>query len=134
MIKLFIFIIISTFLLSCLNENKTSKTEEFVCGVKEENSFNIDNVENQPNIYRRKCSACHQINKDGTGPKLVGAFNKMPNEKWFELYIKNEDSLIKNGDLYTTEISNFSELNNVHNFNDITSEEISVLKKYIRGK
>ena len=132
--KLFFLIIISTFLLSCLNKKKPSETEEFVCGVKDDHTFNIDDVENQPDVYRRKCAACHQINKDGTGPKLIGVLNKIPNEKWFELYIKNEDSLLKSNDIYAIEISKYSEVKNIHKFNEITNQEINELKKYIRGK
>ena len=131
--NLFFLIIISSLIFSCLNKKKTAKTDEYFCGVKDDQIFNIDSGENQPEIYKRKCASCHLINKDATGPKLIGVLDRIPNQKWFELYIKNEDSLLKNGDNYANEISKFSEVNNIHNFNDLTTEEINTLKKYIRG-
>ena len=129
---IFILLILCSTLFSCLN-NENSKTKANVCGVEDKKIFNIDNSENQPDVYKRKCSACHFIQRDATGPKLSGILNKIPNEKWFELFIKNEDSLLKNNDKYTIKISKFSEIKNVHNFDEITKEELNELKKYIHS-
>jgi hypothetical protein len=132
--KLFFLILSSILLFSCLNNKKPVKAEEFYCGVEDDKTYNIDSGINQPDVYKRKCASCHLVSKDMTGPKLEGVLDKIPSEKWFELYIKNEDSLLKNRDKYANEISNFSTVNNVHNFNDLTTVEINILKKYIRGK
>ena len=132
--KLFFLILSSILLFSCLNNKKPIKAEEFYCGVEDDKTYNIDSGINQPDVYKRKCASCHLVNKDMTGPKLEGVLDKIPSEKWFELYIKNEDSLLKNGDKYANEISKFSTVNNVHNFNELTTDEINILKKYIRGK
>ena len=132
--KLFFLIVSSIFLFSCLNNKKPAKAEEFYCGVEDDKTYNIDSGINQPDVYKRKCASCHLVTKDMTGPKLEGVLDKIPSEKWFELYIKNEESLLKNGDKYANKISNFSKVNNVHNFNDLTTDEINILKKYIRGK
>jgi len=132
--KLFFLILSSILLFSCLNNKKPVKAEEFYCGVEDDKTYNIDSGINQPDVYKRKCASCHLVTKDMTGPKLEGVLDKIPSEKWFELYIKNEDSLLKNGDKYANKISNFSKVNNVHNFNDLTTDEINILKKYIRGK
>ena len=132
--KLFFLILSSILLFSCLNNKKPIKAEEFYCGVEDDKTYNIDSGINQPDVYKRKCASCHLVTKDMTGPKLEGVLDKIPSEKWFELYIKNEDSLLKNGDKYANEISKFSTVNNVHNFNELTTDEINILKKYIRGK
>ena len=130
--NLFFLIVSSILLFSCLNNKKPAKAEKFYCGVEDDKTYNIDSGINQPDVYKRKCASCHLVTKDITGPKLIGVLDKIPNEKWFELYIKNEDSLLKNGDEYANKISKFSIVKNAHYFNDLTNKEINILNNYTK--
>lgn len=82
-------------------------------------------------IFNSNCVACHKINGFSCPDLIKGVFERMPNEKYFQRFITNEDSLRKANDRYAKELLENFPTEFVHQFN-LTNEEIEDLKKYIR--
>lgn len=72
--------------------------------------------------------------KHTTGPKLVGIFERIPNEQWFENFVRNEDSLEKIKDPYTLQIQKWSVVDGNHDFDELTEDEMRNLKSFIKRK
>lgn len=82
-------------------------------------------------IFNSNCAACHRMTGFSTPDLIKGVFERMPNEKYFERFITNKDSLRKANDKYAKELLENFPTEFVHNFN-LTNDEIEDLKKYIR--
>jgi hypothetical protein len=116
-------------LTACFNKKKE---EQPTCGVKEELALPCDGRKNRPVLFLAKCTACHSLDKNGTGPKFSGVLTKIPNEKWFDCFVRNEDSLLKQKEPYTLMINKayFPSSSFSHNFKEITSKQLEELKEY----
>ena len=126
-IKQLLFLILTLCLISCNsrtkhNSPKKSENENFVCGT---------NSPQPPKEFKYNCGTCHLKSKNTTGPKLEYILTRVPSEKWFDDYVRNEDSLAKSGDKYITEIQNYSPCHNCHNFKNLTVGELKIIKDYL---
>lgn len=104
------------------NSPKKSENVDFVCGT---------NSPQPPEEFKSNCSACHLKSKNTTGPKLEYILTRVPSEKWFDEYVRNEDSLAKSDYKYILKIQNYSPIHNCHNFKYLTSEELKIIKDYL---
>lgn len=109
---------------SCLSEDR------LVCATKDITDQIKLKVE-EPSIFTAKCAICHMLDKNSTGPKLFKVFDRLPNEKWFEEFVKNEDSLLNIGDQYAQNIQNWSPARGNHNFKNLTELQIAEIRKYL---
>lgn len=67
-----------------------------------------DIVNRGADLFNNNCSSCHLVNKDMTGPSLVGSRQRWINnssEKNFYSYIKNSSAVIQSGDKYASSLS-----------------------------
>jgi hypothetical protein len=94
---------------------------------------NVNSV-SEPAIFKAKCTTCHMLYKNSTGPKLHNVYNHLPNEEWFELFVRNEDSLIKVNDKYARKIQKWSPVDGNHNFKEISDKQMSEIKEYLTQK
>ncbi len=104
------------------NSPKKSENVDFVCGT---------NSPQPPEEFKNNCGTCHLKSKNTTGPKLENILKKVPSEKWFDEYVRNEDSLAKTGDKYILKIQNYSPCHNCHNFKNLTDMELKIIKDYL---
>lgn len=120
------------FLITSCFRNEPPPPEPF-CGVKDP-EFEVMETKNQPFVFKAKCAVCHMKDKHTTGPKLVGIFERIPNEQWFENFVRNEDSLEKIKDPYTLQIQKWSVVDGNHGFDELTEDEMRNLKSFIKRK
>lgn len=114
---------------SCFNEIPKKKETDNFCG-----TAGINDNQNQPSIFKAKCAACHMYDKNSTGPKLKGVLNKVPNEEWFDEFVRNEDSLLKTKNEYALKINEWSTVDGNHNFKELTVVHLAEIKKYLMQK
>jgi len=117
-------------LTSCFNgynENASahSGTPVATCGV------SSTSTQNAPSIFKRKCSTCHHLTKDGTGPKLAGSLKRAPSEAWLRLYIRNTDSLLRVGDTAARAREYIKPTQALHQ-HTISKRDMDLLIDYIR--
>lgn len=104
------------------NSPKKSENVDFVCGT---------NSHQPPEEFKSNCGTCHFKERAFSGPKLEYILTRVPSEKWFDGYVRNEDSLANSGDKYILKIQNYSPIHNCHNFKYLTNEELKIIKDYL---
>ncbi|MCL9806554.1 c-type cytochrome [Flavobacterium amniphilum] len=82
-------------------------------------------------IFNTNCAACHKINAMTTPDFIKNVFEKIPNEQYFDLFITNEDSLLKAKHPRATKLQEEFPNGFRHNFK-LSKEEIENLKLYIK--
>lgn len=94
---------------------------------------NADEIQNGKSIFLTRCAACHNINKQLTGPALAGVMDRRPLE-WIINFVHSSQTLVKKGD--TTAVALFSKFNNVvmPDHNDLTEDNIKSLLAYIKSE
>lgn len=116
-------IIIGFVFLFEVNNNETTlvckeKDSVFVCG----------NIGRQySSVFKQNCAACHKIDKQATGPKLMGFLIRVQNENWIKRYLMNEDSLVKIKDSLVQVVNENGTMEFNHEFNFLSNEELDEL-------
>lgn len=117
------FVIIGCGFLFEVNNNETT----LVCGVKE-SAFVCGDIGSQYSpVFKKNCVACHKIDKQFTGPKLMGFLIRVQNENWIKGYLMNEDSLVKIKDSLVQIINKNGTMEFSHEFNSLSNEELNEL-------
>lgn len=125
-----IFLIIILFIASC-----NQKTNDLKVATKDPIPTCGDNKTiPQPLVFKAKCVACHMFDKNTTGPKLHKILNRVPSEKWFDEFVRNQDSLKRYNDQYTIEIEKWSPVDYVHNFKELNKKQLKEIKDYLNQK
>lgn len=114
---------------SCFNQSK--KEPEAFCGVKDPAPMhgNASTIP-VPQVFSANCATCHMFDKNGTGPALQHVLKRVPNEAWFDNFVRNEDSLTQVNDPYTLEIQKWSVVRGNHAFSELTDAQLSEIKEY----
>lgn len=55
-------------------------------------------------LFKSNCASCHNMEKNMTGPALIGVLDHVPSEEWLKKWIKNNVSLRESGDAYANKI------------------------------
>ena len=117
-------------LIACVQEKKE---ETLGCGVLDEPVSASDTRKQMPAIFSERCATCHVLEATTTGPKISGVLDRIPNEHWFDGFIRNEDAFIKQKEPYTLLLNKQSlPIQFSHNFKDLSEEQIEELKAYSR--
>lgn len=123
-------IIIILFLTAC-----KQKTKVLGCATKDQvPTCGTPSTIAQPFIFKAKCATCHMLDKNTTGPKLQTILDRVPSEKWFDDFVRNQDSLHSNKDPHTLEIEKWSPVDFVHNFTELNEQQLSEIKDYLDQK
>jgi nitrous oxide reductase accessory protein NosL len=108
------------------------KSEELQCGTKDPvPTCGNANTIAQPLVFKAKCAVCHMLDNNTTGPKLNKVLEHLPSEKWFDEFVRNQDSLKRNNNQYTIEIEKWSPVDFVHNFKDLNEKQLKEIKEYL---
>lgn len=81
-------------------------------------------------IFNANCAACHKVKSISCPDFIKNVFDKLPSEHYFELFITNEDSLLKAKHPYAIKLAEEFPNGFRHDFK-FSKEEIANLKKYI---
>ncbi len=128
-VSFLIFFFVITFNVSC-----KQKFKELNCATEDSKLISENSSIKQPYIFKAKCAACHMIDKNTTGPKLYNILSRVPSEKWFDEFVKNEDSLKEIKDEYTIKIEKYSPVDFIHNFKDLNEIQLQEIKRYLNQK
>lgn len=116
------------------DSNPEEKKEEAIafCGTEDPMDKAYTNLEIADNLFKAKCAACHRVDDNTTGPKLAGVFDRIPDHNWFNLFIQQEDSLIKSKDKYLLEKKKYApEIDFRHAFKELNATELKRLRLFI---
>ena len=115
-------------MVSCLNKKAKAQQPIPICG----NTLDENPYVGSPAIFKAKCNTCHLFDRESTGPKMEKALEHLPSEKWLVDFLRNEDSLIKIKDEYTTYLNKKYALHNCHNDSSLTKIQIQEIIDYIK--
>lgn len=84
-------------------------------------------------IFTTRCAACHNVNKQLTGPALAGIAERR-SFTWIVNFIRSSQTLVKNGD--KDAISLFEQFNKIPmpDHSDLTVENIKDVVEYIKSE
>jgi cytochrome c551/c552 len=92
-----------------------------------------DPVEEGKSIFLSRCAACHNVNKQMTGPALAGVDERRTLD-WIIAFVNSSQSLIRKGD--KDAIALFEKFNKVPmpDHSDLTAEKIRSIVEYIKSE
>src|SRR5690606_15335994 len=81
-------------------------------------------------LFNSNCAACHQLDKNMTGPALRNFEARLANDQgldrqWIDSWIRNSTSLIKSGDAYANKIFNEYNKLTMTPFPQLSDQDIS---------
>lgn len=90
-------------------------------------------LEKGKEIFSLRCAACHNVNKELTGPALAGV-DERRSMSWIISFVRSSQSLVKNGD--KDAISVFEKFNKIPmpDHADLTEESIKDIIAYIKSE
>jgi mono/diheme cytochrome c family protein len=59
-------------------------------------------------LFNANCASCHKMDKDLTGPALMGVHDRWNNDKLLALWVKNWNKAVASGDAYAVKIKDWS--------------------------
>lgn len=88
-------------------------------------------VDDGKKIFTTRCAACHNVNRDLTGPALAGVHERRPIE-WIISFVRSSQTLVKSGD--KTAVALFEKFNKVPmpDHPDLTPDNIKNIVEYIK--
>jgi mono/diheme cytochrome c family protein len=85
------------------------------------------------NIFKEKCSMCHNINEDKIGPALAGTWLRWGKDaEKLKAFIKNSQAYINTGDPYATKLYEKWNRSNMPAFPNLTDKELDALVEYVQ--
>ena len=90
-------------------------------------------VEEGKAIFAARCAACHNINKQLTGPALAGLHERRSMD-WIVSFIKSSQSLVKSGD--KDAVALYEQFNKIPmpDHPDLTDDNIKNIVEYIKAE
>ncbi len=90
-------------------------------------------LEEGKSIFMTRCAACHNVNKNLTGPALNGIDKKRSTE-WIFNFIRSSQTMVKNGD--KDAIAIFEQFNKIPmpDHPDLTEENINNIIEFIKSE
>ena len=84
-------------------------------------------------IFMTRCAACHNVNKQLTGPALNGIDKKRSTE-WIISFVRSSQTMVKNGD--KDAIALFEQFNKIPmpDHTDLTEEQVNTIIEYIKSE
>jgi mono/diheme cytochrome c family protein len=84
-------------------------------------------------IFMARCAACHNVNKQLTGPALAGVDSRRSID-WIVNFVHSSQTLVKQGD--TTAVALFSKFNKVvmPDHPDLTEKDIKNIVEYVKAE
>ena len=96
----------------------------FVC------SFSSLQAQDGKALFNANCASCHKIDKDLTGPALLGVEDRWPSKELLHLWIKNWPAAVATGDAYATKIKDWSPAA-MNQFPNLSEADVDAILGYI---
>jgi cytochrome c2 len=91
----------------------------------------IKNVKGRQ-LFSQNCASCHAIQKQLTGPALMGIEDRVPDRKLLYQWVKNSESVIKSGNLYFVDLYSRFDKIPMNKFPSLSNEDIDNILEYIK--
>ncbi|MES2777014.1 MAG: c-type cytochrome [Bacteroidota bacterium] len=83
-------------------------------------------------LFNANCASCHKVDKDLTGPALMGVEDRWPDKALLHSWIKNSNKVLATGDAYANALFLKWNKTAMNQFPNLTDPEIDAILKYIR--
>lgn len=81
-------------------------------------------------LFNANCASCHKMDKDLTGPALLGVSARWDNKDLLKLWIKNWPAAVATGNPYAVKIKDWSAAA-MNQFPNLSDPEVEAIVKYI---
>jgi cytochrome c2 len=83
-------------------------------------------------LFGTNCASCHKVDKDLTGPALMGVEDRWPDKKNLHAWIHNNSAFRATGDKYANDLFNKWNHTQMNLFPNLSDADIDAILKYIR--
>jgi cytochrome c2 len=92
-----------------------------------------DPIETGKSVFISRCAACHNINKQLTGPALSGVDQRRSTD-WIISFVRSSQTMVKNGDKDAVAV--FEKFNKIPmpDHQDLSEDEIKNIIEYIKSE
>jgi len=94
-------------------------------------SFATLNAQDGKALFNANCASCHKIDKDLTGPALLGVEERWASKDLLKKWIKNWPAAVASGDAYASKIKDWSPAA-MSQFPNLTDPELDAILTYIK--
>ncbi|MBX9891989.1 MAG: c-type cytochrome [Chitinophagaceae bacterium] len=84
-------------------------------------------------LFNANCASCHKMDKDLTGPALMGVHDRWNNDKLLALWIKNWNKAVASGDAYAVKIKDWSPSSMTVFEGTLSDAQIDAILGYIKA-
>jgi cytochrome c551/c552 len=81
-------------------------------------------------LFNANCASCHKMDKDLTGPALMGVVDRWPSTDLLKLWIKNWPAAVATGDPYAVKMKDWSPAA-MNLYPNLTADELAALVDYM---
>ena len=82
-------------------------------------------------LFSANCASCHKVDKDLTGPALMGVADRWPDKAKLHSWIRNSSAVLATGDKYANDLFLKWNKTAMTQFPNFTDAEIDAILKYI---
>ncbi len=82
-------------------------------------------------LFNANCASCHKMDKDLTGPALLGVEERWPSKELLKTWVKNWPAAVSSGDAYAAKIKEWSPAA-MSQFPNLTDPELDAILTYIK--
>ena len=83
-------------------------------------------------LFGANCASCHKVDKDLTGPALMGVEDRWPDKAKLKAWIRNNSKVLASGDAYANALFLKWNKTAMSQFPNLTDAEIDAILKYIK--
>lgn len=94
-------------------------------------SFTNLNAQDGKALFNANCASCHKVDKDLTGPALLGVEERWSSKELLKTWIKNWPAAVATGDAYAVKMKDWSAAA-MNQFPNLTDPELEGILTYIR--
>ena len=84
-------------------------------------------------LFNANCASCHKMDKDLTGPALMGVHDRWNNDKLLSLWVKNWNKAVASGDAYAVKIKDWSPSSMTVFEGTLSDAQIDAILGYIKA-
>ncbi|HMP93099.1 MAG TPA: cytochrome c, partial [Phnomibacter sp.] len=89
------------------------------------------NAQDGKALFNANCASCHKIDKDLTGPALLGVQDRWPSKDLLKLWIKNWNAAVATGDPYAVKMKDWAP-SAMNQFPNLSDADVEAILTYIK--
>ncbi|MES2647404.1 MAG: c-type cytochrome [Bacteroidota bacterium] len=111
---------------------KRISSQVFLCSLFICSLFSFSSLQAQDGkaLFNANCASCHKMDKDLTGPALLGVEDRWASKELLQLWIKNWPAAVATGDAYAAKIKDWSPAA-MNQFPNLSDADVDAILGYI---